>query len=157
MEKINVKKLENSGDINRKDRIDLSTFSKVATNLQNARVQNAKIQNLKRNADEKSLWGGLSNQQESGDEKSNESESQINSEENTDLYKGINGKKEPVPPPVPTHIRGIATGTPATVYYDGIPSCNLLDHRVTAGCTAVVALKKGNKLYVANAGNEDLL
>ena len=73
----------------------------------------------------------------------------------TDLDKGINGKKGPLLPPVPTHVRGIATGTPATVYFDGIPSCNLLDHRVTAGCTAVVALKKGNKLYVANAGNKD--
>ena len=31
--------------------------------------------------------------------------------------------------------------------------CNLSDHRVNAGCTAVVAFKHGNELYVANAGD----
>ena len=158
IEKINVKKLENSGESDRKDRIDLSTFSKVATNLQNARIQNAKIQNLKRNAEEKSHWDGLSNPPENSDEKLINSESQTSGEEeNPEMKQGINGKKWPAPPPNPTHVRGIATGKPATVYYDGIPSCNLLEHRVTAGCTAVVALKKGNKLYVANAGNDDYL
>ena len=30
---------------------------------------------------------------------------------------------------------------------------NLSDHRVTAGCTAVVVLKVGNVLYTANAGD----
>mmetsp|Transcript_2163 Transcript_2163/g.2127 ORF Transcript_2163/g.2127 Transcript_2163/m.2127 type:complete len:426 (+) Transcript_2163:18-1295(+) len=31
--------------------------------------------------------------------------------------------------------------------------CRLPDHRITAGCTACVALKHGNELYVANAGD----
>lgn len=31
--------------------------------------------------------------------------------------------------------------------------CQLKDHRVMAGCTAVVAFKRGNMLYVANAGD----
>lgn len=36
---------------------------------------------------------------------------------------------------------------------EGSPTCNLLEHRVTAGCTAVVALRVGRTLYVANAGD----
>lgn len=31
--------------------------------------------------------------------------------------------------------------------------CRLAEHRLMAGCTAVVALKHGNELYVANAGD----
>jgi len=33
------------------------------------------------------------------------------------------------------------------------PMCNLPDHRVPSGCTAVVAFKAGNQLFVANAGD----
>ena len=36
---------------------------------------------------------------------------------------------------------------------EGSPMCNLAEHRVTAGCTAVVALRVGKKLFVANAGD----
>lgn len=36
---------------------------------------------------------------------------------------------------------------------NGIQECNLAEHRVTAGCTAVVALRVGRTLYVANAGD----
>ena len=39
------------------------------------------------------------------------------------------------------------------IHKDGTKVCNLSDHRVTAGCTAVVALKVDSKLYVANAGD----
>lgn len=35
----------------------------------------------------------------------------------------------------------------------GAMICRLPDHRITAGCTACVALKHGNHLYVANAGD----
>lgn len=35
----------------------------------------------------------------------------------------------------------------------GEPQCQLASHRVTAGCTAVVAFKAGRTLYVANAGD----
>jgi hypothetical protein len=37
--------------------------------------------------------------------------------------------------------------------HDPPPVCRLTNHRVTAGCTAVVALRIKNKLYVANAGD----
>ena len=33
------------------------------------------------------------------------------------------------------------------------PICNLSDHRVPSGCTAIVAFKAGQQLYVANAGD----
>ena len=35
----------------------------------------------------------------------------------------------------------------------GTPMCNLAEHRVSAGCTAVVALRVGRHLFVANAGD----
>jgi hypothetical protein len=47
--------------------------------------------------------------------------------------------------------RGV-NGYPASIIMKGVKSCNLPDHHVTAGCTAIVALKSGNRLYVANAG-----
>lgn len=40
-----------------------------------------------------------------------------------------------------------------TVPHDGSMVCRLADHRIAAGCTANVALKHGNELYVANAGD----
>lgn len=36
---------------------------------------------------------------------------------------------------------------------NGQPICNLKDHRVLAGCTAIVAMLVGNRLIVANAGD----
>ena len=65
-----------------------------------------------------------------------------------------------IPPPVPAlaltptpiiPFRGV-NGQPVTVYSNGNPSCNLPDHRVSAGCTAVLAVVKDQRLYVANAG-----
>ena len=52
-------------------------------------------------------------------------------------------------PAVP--FRGV-NGQPVTLYSNGNPSCNLPDHRVSAGCTAVLAVVKDQRLYVANAG-----
>ena len=60
-----------------------------------------------------------------------------------------------VPPSVTTFpaipFRGV-NGQPVTLYSNGNPSCNLPDHRVSAGCTAVLAVVKDQRLYVANAG-----
>ncbi len=50
----------------------------------------------------------------------------------------------PSPPPAPA---------PASIMSGGTLVCNLKDHRVLAGCTAVVALLVGKKLFVANAGD----
>ena len=43
-------------------------------------------------------------------------------------------------------------GRPVTLLSSGALVCNLPDHRISGGCTAIVALKIGMKLYVANAG-----
>jgi hypothetical protein len=45
------------------------------------------------------------------------------------------------------------SSSPASILSNGTLVCNLKDHRVLAGCTAVVALVVGNKLFVANAGD----
>jgi serine/threonine protein phosphatase PrpC len=42
---------------------------------------------------------------------------------------------------------------PASIQTPQGPVCNLNDHRVASGCTAVVAFKVGQRLYVANAGD----
>lgn len=47
-----------------------------------------------------------------------------------------------------------SNGKPASITgQSGAPMCNLQDHRITAGCTAVVALKVDDVIYVANAGD----
>lgn len=50
-------------------------------------------------------------------------------------------------------VASTGTHSPASIYTDSGPVCNLSDHRVVSGCTAVVAFRKGNQLYVANAGD----
>jgi serine/threonine protein phosphatase PrpC len=44
-------------------------------------------------------------------------------------------------------------GQPASILSGGSLICNLPQHKVTAGCTAIVTLITENKLYVANAGD----
>eukprot|EP00596_Hydrurales_sp_CCMP1899_P005161 CAMPEP_0119035254 /NCGR_PEP_ID=MMETSP1177-20130426/2186_1 /TAXON_ID=2985 /ORGANISM="Ochromonas sp, Strain CCMP1899" /LENGTH=700 /DNA_ID=CAMNT_0006993251 /DNA_START=140 /DNA_END=2239 /DNA_ORIENTATION=+ len=48
--------------------------------------------------------------------------------------------------------RGVR-GQPASILSGGSLICNLPQHKVTAGCTAIVTLITGNTLYVANAGD----
>jgi hypothetical protein len=48
---------------------------------------------------------------------------------------------------------GAMSSSPASILSNGTLVCNLKDHRVLAGCTAVVALVVGKKLFVANAGD----
>ena len=75
------------------------------------------------------------------------------------------GATDDVPPPppllaAPTAVNSVppprlAKGRPVTVMTPNGPACNLPDHRVIAGCTAVVALhcRRTRRLYVANAGD----
>ena len=57
--------------------------------------------------------------------------------------------RAPITPSLPA---ASVMGVPAPPH-DPPTVCRLTNHRVTAGCTAVVALKIKNKLYVANAGD----
>lgn len=56
----------------------------------------------------------------------------------------------PVAPILPSPVVGKGAGTTQS---EKAMVCSLKDHRVMAGCTAVVALKVDNMLYVANAGD----
>lgn len=58
------------------------------------------------------------------------------------------GSKDDSDTPTP-----VPASAPASIMSNGNLICNLKDHRVLAGCTAVVALVVGNKIYVANAGD----
>ena len=55
---------------------------------------------------------------------------------------------------IPIPFRGVGN-RPASILKNGTLVCNLPDHRVTGGCTAIVAVKIMNKLYVANAGERN--
>jgi len=72
----------------------------------------------------------------------------LHSKDEEEQAKKKPGSKEdtatPSPPPAPA---------PASIMSGGTLVCNLKDHRVLAGCTAVVALLVGKKLFVANAGD----
>eukprot|EP00598_Pedospumella_elongata_P001227 CAMPEP_0184969744 /NCGR_PEP_ID=MMETSP1098-20130426/2421_1 /TAXON_ID=89044 /ORGANISM="Spumella elongata, Strain CCAP 955/1" /LENGTH=547 /DNA_ID=CAMNT_0027491557 /DNA_START=63 /DNA_END=1706 /DNA_ORIENTATION=- len=65
----------------------------------------------------------------------------------------------PILPPNPEQLgkkaigdgNGVVPASRATP--EGGVACNLRQHRIMAGCTAVVALHIGNQLYVANAGD----
>lgn len=127
------------------DRIDLSIMSSAVTATKNRQIQNLQL-------NEKKVVG------ENGDD--NELKNEFNGveEEATVMTDVATTSHNPPPPPAlaltPTPIipfRGV-NGQPVTVYSNGNPSCNLPDHRVSAGCTAVLAVVKDQRLYVANAG-----
>ena len=59
------------------------------------------------------------------------------------------GEDESVSPMVPEEMHVPLTYS----MIGGEPQCQLAAHRVTAGCTAVVAFKAGRTLFVANAGD----
>lgn len=60
---------------------------------------------------------------------------------------------EDMSPAAAAPLSPVAPKPGAAVQSDKSMVCSLKDHRVMAGCTAVVALKVDNKLYVANAGD----
>lgn len=127
------------------DRIDLSIMSSAATATKNRQIQNLQL-------NEKKVVG------ESGDD--NELKNECNGDEEEATIMTDIATTSHTPPAVPAlaltptpiiPFRGV-NGQPVTVYSNGNPSCNLPDHRVSAGCTAVLAVVKDQRLYVANAG-----
>jgi hypothetical protein len=132
------------------DRIDLSVMSSAMTATKNRQVQNLQLNDRKvvgENGDDNELKNEFS-----GDEE----EATIMTDVATTSH---------TPPTIPAlaltpapiiPFRGV-NGQPVTVYSNGNPSCNLPDHRVSAGCTAVLAVVKGQRLYVANAGKHNVV
>lgn len=55
---------------------------------------------------------------------------------------------ETTPPAEPVEVEPTYHST------NGYPVCQLKNHRIMAGCTAVVVVLADNKLYVANAGKK---
>ena len=136
LEQLSLKKLDDKNDTKNGERLDLSIFSTAATAARSATLD---AKNNSRG--DESLW---ENRQRSKDTDGNTHTDGDN--KNTDL--GSDSGITPVPK---APFRGV-NGYPASITVKGVRSCNLPDHHVTAGCTAIVALKTGNKLYVANAG-----
>lgn len=130
------------------DRIDLSIMSSAVTATKNRQIQNLQLNEK----NEKKVVG------ENGDD--NELKNEFNGDEEEATIMTDVATASHTPPPVPAltltptpiiPFRGV-NGQPVTVYSNGNPSCNLPDHRVSAGCTAVLAVVKDQRLYVANAG-----
>jgi hypothetical protein len=130
LEKLQLKKIDDKIDIKSGERLDLRVFSSAATAMK------------KNSKGEESSWD---NRQRPRDMVGNTNTTEVESralDGNTDL----GSDSVPKAP-----FRGV-NGYPASIIMKGVKSCNLPDHHVTAGCTAIVALKSGNRLYVANAG-----
>jgi hypothetical protein len=140
LEKLQLKKLDDKKDNKSGERLDLSIFSSAATATRSA------INDMKKNSkgDEFS-WDNRQRPRDMVGTNTTEVEGRAldGAQGNTDL--GL------IPPVAKAPFRGV-NGYPASIIVKGVRTCNLPDHHVTAGCTAIVALKSGNKLYVANAG-----
>ena len=150
LEKISFKKLEEKerNESKQGEKLDFSVFSSAATSMKMANLQAEK--NAKT---EQPLWDVQSQRvQDMG-----RSDSNGNSNGNGDMNgcddelgraKALNNPLQtntsdlpsdtPLTPLAP--FRGV-NGYPASVMHKGVRSCNLPDHHVTAGCTAIVALK----------------
>lgn len=133
------------------DRIDLSIMSSAVTATKNRQKQNLQL-NEKNDKNDKQVVG-----ENDGD---NELKNEFNGDEEEATIMTDFATTSHTPPPIPAlaltptpiiPFRGV-NGQPVTVYSNGNPSCNLPDHRVSAGCTAVLAVVKDQRLYVANAG-----
>jgi protein phosphatase 1G len=78
---------------------------------------------------------------------------------NDSVASGSDSNEEDLSPPKLADAKAVPLSTtppaPASIMAaNGTMMCNLKDHRVLAGCTAIVALLVGNKkLFVANAGD----
>jgi len=84
--------------------------------------------------------------EEESDEETDGSFVQVTKAEWNAYY--LDPSRQPGDRPRPTLHQG-----PASVQGAGGMGCNLRDHRIQAGCTSVVALRVGNLLYCANAGD----
>ena len=62
-------------------------------------------------------------------------------------------QSEPISALPEQKIEGTLPSPPTFSKVNGVSRCNLEMHRVSGGCTAVVALLLGQRLYVANAGD----
>ena len=138
------------------DRIDLSIMSTAVTAVKERQLKDSQL-NVKKVVGEIS---DIDNNNDIDDDDDLKNEFYGEGEELA-IMKDVAMSSSVTPPalvPIPASatfpavpFRGV-NGQPVTLYSNGNPSCNLPDHRVSAGCTAVLAVVKEQRLYVANAG-----
>ena len=156
------------------NKMDLSTFSAAATAM-----KRSQLQALSRKSQTAAAYAAAAATAAVDRKKDTEELSQI--EQNGEVIEGsaswVSGQIEPqgkmcLVPSAPIVVSKLVSdtkdkndeevlkdvplrsvkGKPVSLLSNGIPICNLPDHRTTGGCTAIVALKVGMTLYVANAG-----
>lgn len=151
LEQLSLKKIDDKSNARSGERIDLSIFSSAATATATAiAARSANNVDMKKNTKaEDSPWDTRQRPKEI-DSNTNTNTIEVESI-NTDLGSDPGSDSVLIPPVPKVPFRGV-NGYPASIIVKGARSCNLPDHHVTAGCTAIVALKRNNKLYVANAG-----
>ena len=138
------------------NKMDLSAFSAAAT-----AIRRSQLQALSRKSQTAAAYAAAA----VAADRKKDAEEEVSEEEVSGQIGNVGGIS-PLPPAVSKLVSDekeknevlidlplrSVKGKPVSLLSNGIPICNLPDHRTTGGCTAIVALKVGMTLYVANAG-----